>query len=203
MGHRVITNELAKRANGKYLMKVDAHCSFSQGFDKEMLDLMEEDITMTPILCKLDAEEWQVIPKPRCVCYCFNQDLIFDYWEEYEKRDSNTLTETLALQGSCFMVSKKKFFELNLCGEDFGKWGQQGVEVALKTWLSGGRVLTNRNAYYGHMFRSLDEFPYKRNMKEVKQTQDYCKKYFIKQKGFKELIEKFKPIRHWHYAPQQ
>lgn len=198
IGQRAMTNELARMADTKYVMKTDAHCSFSKDFDKEMLALMEDDITMTPVMCRLDAENWQIIPKPRCVCYCFDKDLIFDYWEEREDVDQNTLTETLALQGSCFLVTKKKYFELNLCDEKFGSWGMQGVEVALKTWLSGGRVVTNRNAFYGHFFRKEEDFPYERDMAHLERTKSQIKDIYTKHKNFNQLIEKFKPIRHWH-----
>ena len=203
IGHRALTNKLARKAKGEWLMKLDAHCSMSKGFDKEMLALADKNTLQAPILCKLDAEHWQIIPLPRCVCYCFNKDLIFDYWEEYEERDKNVLTETLSLQGSCFMCHRDKFFELDLCGEEFGSWGQQGVEIALKFWLTGGRVVTNRNAFYGHLFRKMDEFPNKRDMKQVEQTKDYCKDLFINNKWdkatlkFEDIINKFKPIRHW------
>lgn len=213
IGQRAMTNELAKLSEAKYVMKIDAHCSFSQGFDVEMIKLMQDDITMTPILCRLDAEQWKIKPKPRCVCYRFNKDLIFDYWHEYEERDriasrvagrEDALTETLALQGSCWLVTREKYWELELGDPNFGNWGQQGVEVALKTWLSGGRVVTNRNAFYGHLFRGLEEFPYERDMSEVDRTKDYCKELFTKnlwpkQKiKLEELLEKFKPIPDWH-----
>ena len=33
VGQRAATNEAARIASGKYLMKVDAHCAFTQGFE--------------------------------------------------------------------------------------------------------------------------------------------------------------------------
>jgi glycosyltransferase involved in cell wall biosynthesis len=54
------------------------------------------------------------------------------------------LNETMSIQGSCFMVTKERWFHLDICSEYFHSWGQQGVEVACKTWLSGGKVIVNR-----------------------------------------------------------
>jgi len=31
----------------------------------------------------------------------------------------------------------------NICDEEFGSWGSQGLEVAIKTWLSGGKVMVS------------------------------------------------------------
>ncbi len=57
-----------------------------------------------------------------------------------KKQQEGDLVETMSLQGSCFMMTRKKYWELDICSEDFNSWGQQGVEVACKTWLSGGKV---------------------------------------------------------------
>ena len=36
IGQRAATNKAASISSGKYLMKVDAHCAFDQGFDVEV-----------------------------------------------------------------------------------------------------------------------------------------------------------------------
>src|SRR4051812_17466019 len=38
IGQRAACNVAAKLARGKYVAKADAHCSFAEGFDQEMLD---------------------------------------------------------------------------------------------------------------------------------------------------------------------
>ena len=38
-----------------------------------------------------------------------------------------------------------------------GNWGNQGIEVALKTWLSGGGVLVNHNTWYAHVLEHRAE----------------------------------------------
>ena len=40
VGQRAATNEAARVSQSKYLMKVDAHCSFDEGFDVKMMDAM-------------------------------------------------------------------------------------------------------------------------------------------------------------------
>src|SRR3989344_1857017 len=84
---------------------------------------------------------------PQSTSYCFDSTPHFQYFEDYKHRsqyekDKNEkgMTETMSLQGSCFMMTRDKYWELNICDENFGSWGSQGIEVAVKTWLSGGRV---------------------------------------------------------------
>lgn len=199
IGQRAMQNKLASIAKGEFIMKLDAHCSLSQGFDTEILKSIDEKMLMMPVFCGLDVENWQVIPKPRQVCGRFGKDFVFRWWSEYEEiaKEENDLVENLAVHGSCFIVSKEKYFKWNLCDESWGSWGRQATEVSIKTWLNGGRVVTNRNCYYGHMFRGEKDFPYERDMEQIKATEQKCIE-LSQQKGFKELLEKFKPIPEWH-----
>ena len=40
VGQRAATNEAARMSEARYVMKVDAHCAFDQGFDVKMMDAM-------------------------------------------------------------------------------------------------------------------------------------------------------------------
>ena len=107
------------------------------------------------------------IPKtnPQSTSYCFDPEPHFQYFNEFKKRPEGRgdVTETMSLQGSCFMLTRDKYWELNICDENFGSWGSQGIEVAVKTWLSGGKVMVNQKTWYAHMFRTQGGdfgFPY-------------------------------------------
>lgn len=115
---------------------------------------------------------------------------------------SKELNETLSIQGSCFMATKKKYFELGLCGEEFHSWGQQGVEVACKTWLSGGRVIGNRRTWYAHMFRTRGGdfgFPYANPQDKVNENREMSRDLFqhdqwkLANRKFQWLLDKFNP----------
>jgi hypothetical protein len=231
IGQRAASNEAARLSNAKYLMKVDAHCAFDQGFDVKMMHLMEDDITMVPVMLNLHAFDW-VCPdghrryqspsgactecgketimdvvwiakkNPQSTAYRFDTDMHFQYHAEFGKKQKGDLTETMSIQGSCFMVTRDKYFELDLCSEDFHSWGQQGVEVACKTWLSGGRVLVNRTTFYAHLFRTAGGdfgFPYANPMSKVMENRELSKRLFANDewKGatrkFAWLVDKFQP----------
>ena len=104
------------------------------------------------------------------------------------------------------MLTREKYWELEICGEDIGSWGNQGVETACKTWLSGGQVLVNHNTWYAHMFRTQGgdfSFPYEQKGNEVQKTKDNVKDLFWNNKWDKQvrplswLIEKFWPVPNW------
>jgi hypothetical protein len=239
VGQRRATNEAAMLSKAAYLMKVDAHCAFDQGFDRKCLELMQNDWTMVPVMRNLHAFDWvcdfghrryqgpsgpckacgrptrmdiKWIGKsnPQSTSYCFDTEPHFQYFGDYKSRHEahGQITETMSLQGSCFLVTRDKYFELDLCGEEFGSWGSQGLEVACKTWLSGGRVVCNHNTWYAHMFRTQGGdfgFPYQQSGNKIQAAKKLAGNIFFDNKWDKQvrplswLIEKFKPIPGWHY----
>jgi len=231
IGQRAASNQAARLSKAKYLMKVDAHCAFDQGFDVKMMALMADDITMVPVMRNLHAFDWVCpaghrryqgpsgpctecsqpttmdvvwIPKknPQSTCYRFDTDMHFQYHNEMGKELTGDLTETMSIQGSCFMATRERYFALDLCSESFHSWGQQGVEVACKTWLSGGRVLVNRTTWYAHMFRTQGGdfgFPYENPQTEVVKNRELSRDLFAGDNWdkaihpFSWLIDKFNP----------
>jgi len=231
IGQRAATNEAAKISSARYIMKCDAHCAFDQGFDVKMMKLMQDDMTMVPVMRNLHAFDWVCedghrryqspsgvcaecgkptsmdvvwIPKknPQSTCYRFDKTMHFNYWNEHGKKQKGDLTESLSIQGSCFMVTRDKYFELDLCSEEFHSWGQQGVEVACKTWLSGGRVMINRTTWYAHMFRTQGgdfSFPYENDQSMIDENREISRELFQRDKwnkavhSFEWLLDKFQP----------
>jgi hypothetical protein len=104
------------------------------------------------------------------------------------------------------MATRKKYWELNLCDEEFGSWGQQGTEVACKTWLSGGEVKVNKKTWYSHLFRTQGSdfgFPYPQSSRQIENARKRSRELFLNDKWpkaihpFSWLLEKFKPIPDW------
>lgn len=249
IGQRAATNLACKLAKGKYVMKIDAHCSFDKGFDKKMLEAFEQtsdNITMVPTMRNLWAYDWKCYhcgwkkyqgptpekceqcgktdkikrkmlwigkKRPQSNSYCFDSTPHFQYFNEYTKTDKykkdledTKLTETMSLQGSCFMMTRKKYWELNICDESFGSWGNQGIEVATKTWLTGGKVIVNHNTWYAHMFRTQGGdfgFPYHNSGNDVSRCKAKVRKKLWLNKLPNQkyplfwLVERFMPVKGW------
>lgn len=240
IGQRAATNLACRLSKAKYIMKVDAHCAFDKGFDKKMIEIMQDDWTAVPIMRNLHAFDWlckcgfshyqdkgemcpqcgknmekkmiwEPRPGTRNWSYCFDSEPHFQYFREYGKRPEviaqGDLTETMSLQGSAFMLTRDKYWELNICDENFGSWGSQGIEVAVKTWLSGGRVMVNHKTWYAHMFRTKAQngfgFPYQLSGKQVDGAKKRTRELFYDGKWDKAihplswLIERFMPVPGW------
>lgn len=156
---------------------------------------------------------WVGKHNPQSTSYCFDATPHFQYFEDYKHRPKYEkdkkeigLTETMSLQGSCWMLTREKYWGLNICDEAFGSWGSQGIEVATKTWLSGGRVLCNHNTWYAHMFRTQGGdfgFPYSISTRDQKKAQDFAHDLFFNNNWPQQklplswLVEKFWPVRGW------
>ncbi len=249
IGQRAAANLACRLSEAKYIMKVDAHCSFDKGFDRKMLEAFKEigdNVTMVPTMRNLWAFDWKCYycgwkkyqgptpekcgqcdktdrirrkilwigkTNPQSNSYCFDAEPHFQYFGDYTKRpeykkdlEEKGLTETMSLQGSCFMCTREKYLELNLCDEELGSWGNQGLEVACRTWLSGGRVLVNHKTWYAHMFRTQGGdfgFPYKQHENEVRKTKKKVWGLFFNKNWPKQihpmswLVEKFWPVKGW------
>jgi len=157
--------------------------------------------------------KWIGKNNPQSDSYTFTTEPKFAYFRDYRKRaeykkdlKETQLTSSMSLQGSFFMLTRKKWFELNICDEWFGSWGSQGIEVGVKTWLSGGRVVVSHKTWYGHMFRSQGGdfgFPYPLKDRKVKENRVLAKEFFFNNKFNKAvhplswLIKKFMPVPGW------
>ena len=137
--------------------------------------------------------------------YRFDTTLHFQYHGSRGKHVSkdDVLVETMSAQGSCFMLTREKYWELKISDESWGSWGAQGTEVACKTWLTGGRLVTNRKTWYAHLFRTQGgdfSFPYPQDNKQVENARQASKDLFLNNKipnqiyPLSWLIEKFAPL---------
>lgn len=257
IGQRAATNMAARLARGKYLAKVDAHCSFDQGFDRKMLEgfqVMGDNTVMVPVMRNLWAFDWKCAscglrtyqgptPKKCTACggtdirrktvwlakdsltksethksgkgptstsYCFDSTPHFQYFNEwtrtetYQEQKKTGYTETMSLQGSFFMCTKEKYWEL--LSEDFGSWGNQGLQVAAAFWLTDGKVICNLNTWYAHLFRTQGgdfSFPYKQDETEIQKTKKRIRDQVFKNqipeqtKPLIWLLDKFWPVKGW------
>jgi len=151
---------------------------------------------------------WYPKPSPQSTSYRFDKTLHFQYFNEFKKRPEGQgdITPTMSLQGSFFMLTRDKYWELDICDEKHGSWGQQGVEVACKTWLSGGQVMVNQKTWYAHMFRTQGGdfgFPYPQSQKQVEKAREYSRELWLGNKwplakhDLQWLIDKFSPVPDW------
>ncbi len=156
---------------------------------------------------------WQGKPNPQSVSYSFDAEPHFQYFNEYKQRPEyqrsvteHRYSESMSLQGSCFMATRDNYWRWELSDERLGNWGNQGIELACAAWLSGGRVLVNHDTWYAHMFRTQGGdfgFPWENKGKETAQTKNAVWDKFLLKKHPTQihpvswLVERFWPVNGW------
>jgi hypothetical protein len=149
---------------------------------------------------------WIAKKSPQSTAYCFDPEPHFQYHASQKEKQVGDIVESMSLQGSFFMLTRCKYWELDICDENFGSWGSQGIETSAKFWTSGGRVLINRAVWYAHQFRTQGGdfgFPYELSGKQVEHAMKYAKDLFFRNRWDKAirpiswLVEKFWPVPGW------
>lgn len=220
-GMRDGINSAAAIATGEFLLKSDGHCMFDEGFDKKLKDHIPEYINdemddnwiVIPRRHRLDAENWalQEVGKPP-VDYEYLSSPS-DKGAKGNKWDSRTIErkdilidETLSFQGSCWFMTANHY--LNRLGGmsevGYGRFVREAQEIGLKTFLTGGRVYTNKHTWYAHLHKGKTYGRgYYLNSKEMQAGNAYCDDFWFNNKleGAKYdlawLIERFMPVPTW------
>jgi glycosyltransferase involved in cell wall biosynthesis len=183
-GMRAAINSGVALAKGKYLMKVDGHCMFAQGFDEVLKAECDKDWIVIPRRYSLDAETWSIRAHKDFVDYEYlSWPWRYDHpkdgvggmglhgmtWDErIVSRIDRLLDETLTFQGSCWFMPKE-FFNRRIVRMDdeeqhYGTFIGEAQELGLKAWLGGGKVMVNKKTWYAHLWKGE---PYRAKFKEL------------------------------------
>lgn len=163
LGMRQTINKMVKAANGEFIIKVDGHCLFDKGFNEALAGCCENNTVITPRQYALDGDTWTINKKRKKVDYWlleapkgidesgrvlgFNGVRWFD-------RTGPDIDDQMIFQGSCWCMRKSHFNNLGLLDDiNYGHFSFEASEISLKTWLSGGKVLVNKNTWYAHLHK--------------------------------------------------
>ena len=207
-------------AKYEHIMKIDGHCMVDEGFDLELIKVHKDNWIQVPKRRRLDAENW-------CNHDCHKPDINYMYlsypddpnerggvglhgrvWNDKnsdENLDKEKIVDLMSAQGSCYFLTKKYFYELDLLDNyNYGPFGNEFQEVGLKCWLSGGRVVRNKNTAYYHLHKGKKYGRgYYLNNSDMKKANEFTNKWITGEAWDKQtkplswLIEKFMPIPTW------
>ncbi len=135
----------------------------------------------------------------------FDHDLHFQYWRGYSKRPEakGDIAEVMCSVGACWFMHRDRYWDLGGMDEGHGSWGQMGVEVACKSWLSGGRQVVNKKTWFSHLFRTQPGFSFPYPNDGIEQARNYSRELWFGNKWSKAvhplswLINKFAPVPDW------
>jgi cephalosporin hydroxylase len=203
-GQRQSINEAARIARGKYLMKLDAHCAVGPGFDRILIEDWQPGWTLVPTMFNLDIETFtpKLHKKTTAMYVGITEGRVLraEYYGHQPKHDT-PIHETMCCMGPGWFLSKDDFWKQGGCDEGHGSWGQQGVEVALKAWLSGGALMTDERTWFAHWFRGGGGpgFPYPIGGREVEAAREYSRNLWLNNawpgqvRTLEWLVRKFEP----------
>ena len=174
-GMRNGLNCMARLAKGKYLLKLDAHCMFDEGFDETLQQEMEPDWLVVPSRYRLDVNEWlrgDEAIEYLYVTFPYTHDNLYGsgfhgkkwlgengigsnmgkgqyYWMERARKHIK-IDDIMVIQGSCWFMEKEFFNRIDMLDEVHSFFFQEGNELCFKTWMIGGRCVVNKNTWYAH-----------------------------------------------------
>lgn len=184
IGMREAINKGVAQSKGEYIMKTDEHCMFQQGVDKKLLARIKDNWVVTPRRWRLDVEKWEIIetmPADYERLIISTPDKIGGvHWDSRtRKRRHIRLDETMVMQGSCYLMSRKHWDWLGgLQTEGYGSFAQEAIEICLKTWLGGGKVMVNKQTWYAHRDRRFGRFA-KLDRKQIKEGNAYSRDFWL------------------------
>jgi polypeptide N-acetylgalactosaminyltransferase len=158
----------AKAATGEVIMFVDSHIEqiTSTWYQHLVLPILENPRTMAiqtiDIIDDKGTREYTKVGHAYGLMshdfYFTWQDGRFDNW--VGKKEAPVGREPFATPigpGSLFAMRRDEFWRIGGYDEGLYVWGGENTELALKTWMCGGRVVMVPCSRVGHMFRKSPE----------------------------------------------
>jgi len=220
-GMRTAINHAAQIATGEFLLKSDAHCMYSEGFDEQLKkdiphyknDENDDNWLVIPRRNRLDAEKWELqdVGKPP-VDYEYlsspsGHGVKGTKWDERTLQNKDIMIdENMSFQGSCWFTTANHYINRlgMMSSEGYGEFVREAQEIGLKTWLSGGRVYTNKNCWYAHLHKGRTYGRmYFLDARKMDEGNRYCDDFWFGNKwkdakyDLAWLIERFMPVPGW------
>jgi len=165
-GMRGAINAGVAASKGEYIMRTDEHCIFGRGYDRILLENIEDNWIVTPRRYLLDVEKWEVMDIPPVD---YGKLVIQKLDETHRKFTANIwrsrtrerrkimIDETMGMQGSCWIMKRSWWDKVigKLQSEGYGTHYQDSVEMVFKTWQAGGKLMVNKNTWHAHKHRKF------------------------------------------------
>ena len=159
-GMRDAINTGVAISRGKFIMRTDEHCIFGKGFDRIITETCQPNWIVTARRYCLDPDKWEVMDIP-FVDYeklaiqsaKYTRKFTGIPWKErQEERKDILIDETMAMQGSCWVMPRKWWDSVigELQTQGYGPMYQDSHEMVFKTWKKGGKLMVNKNTWFAH-----------------------------------------------------
>jgi len=217
-GVKPMINTLAGASIGKYVFKLDGHCSVGKGFDEILQADMQDNWLMMPRFYVLNENTWNWQDE-RFYDYFYLSCPFTDprgvrfkaggHWPQRTQEKLDVLIdETPQFHGSGWMVERDFF--LNKIGgfpviDPLGH-AQEPPHLGFKYYLGPwkGAVMVNKKTWYAHMHKKPHHYTnFKMSNAQNKISYDVAVEYWLKNKWPERIhdlewfVEKFMPMPTW------
>ena len=115
------------------------------------------------------------------------------------------ITDVMTCIGAGFFMHRDRYWELGGMDEEHGSWGQMAVELSMKAWLSGGRMVVNKRCWFAHLARTQKGFgfPYSHKKGAIERARSRSRDLWMGNNWpqaihtYDWLIKKFSPLPGW------
>ncbi|XP_049293418.1 putative polypeptide N-acetylgalactosaminyltransferase 9 isoform X1 [Anopheles funestus] len=148
----------ARNASSEFLTFLDAHCECMNGWLEGQLDVVVRDphTIALPTIDWIDENNLKLVSDKAPVYYgAMGWGLDFGWrgrWDRVHKPDNKMEPfSTPVMAGGLFTIHRKFFEWLGWYDEDLDFYGGENIELSLKAWMCGGRLMTVPCARVAHI----------------------------------------------------
>ena len=171
-GMRNAINSAIRASQGEYIMKIDAHCMVSKGYDKELKSAHKDNWIQIPRRYALDPVKWALEDR-NDTKYPIDVMVPSDTLQGIPGIDptpDQVISDTPISQGSCWFT-KRDYYDKSIALDE-EKWGMfywEFLEIMLKCWPTGGEIKVNKAVWYAHWHKTGHTFSLGRGEREKAQ----------------------------------
>ncbi|VDP14771.1 unnamed protein product [Heligmosomoides polygyrus] len=152
-------NLASRLATGDVLVFLDSHCEVTDGWLEPLLAPIAENSSsvVLPIADLLHPVSFNY-SQAMITKSGFDWSLTFKWmyidWEYFDTKENNVKPiESPSMSGGLLAVRRDYFQTLGEFDMGMEIWGAENVDLALKTWMCGGRIVVAPCSRVGHVFR--------------------------------------------------
>ncbi|XP_055533664.1 putative polypeptide N-acetylgalactosaminyltransferase 9 [Wyeomyia smithii] len=139
----------ARSATAEVLTFLDAHVECIEGWLEALLDPVARNWSTIaiPTIDWIDENDMHLRSENAPSFYgAYDWDLNFGWWGRWsrKKKPENKMEpfESPAMSGGLFSITKRFFEHVGWYDEGFEIYGMENIELSIKSWMCGGRMVT-------------------------------------------------------------
>ncbi|XP_055614259.1 putative polypeptide N-acetylgalactosaminyltransferase 9 [Uranotaenia lowii] len=151
----------AKTAEGEVLTFLDAHVECTEGWLEALLDPVARNWTTIsiPTVDWIDEKDMHLRSEAAPMFYgAYDWDLNFGWWARSTRKNKpDNIYEPFdspAMSGGLFTITRRFFEHVGWYDEGFEIYGIENIELSMKSWMCGGKMVTVPCSRVGHIAKA-------------------------------------------------